>query len=66
MHHLTLEKLEKSLKRQQNVIELNGIFAHTFWIGDKEFTMDGMLFIFHNQEKLLNLISQYFTILETF
>lgn len=66
LHHLTLEELEKSLKRQQKVIESNGIFAHTFWLGDKEFTMEGMLFIFHNREKLLNLISQYFIIIETF
>ena len=66
LHHLTLEELEKSFKRQQKVIESNGIFAHTFWLGDKEFTMEGMLFIFHNREKLLNLISQYFIIIETF
>jgi len=65
LHHLTLEELEKSLKRQQNIIETNGIFAHTFWLGDKEFTMEDMLFVFHNRETLLNLVSQYFTILET-
>jgi cyclopropane fatty-acyl-phospholipid synthase-like methyltransferase len=66
LHHLTLEELEKSLKRQQKVIKSNGIFAHTFWIGDKEFTMEGMLFVYHNREKLLNLISQYFTMLERY
>lgn len=65
LHHLPLKELKKSLERQQNVIKSNGIFAHTFWIGDKEFTMEGMLFIYHNREKLLNLISQYFTIIET-
>jgi hypothetical protein len=59
-------ELEKSLKRQQNVINPNGIFAHTFWLGDKEFTMEGMLFVFHNRDKLLQLVSQYFTILETY
>jgi cyclopropane fatty-acyl-phospholipid synthase-like methyltransferase len=66
LHHLTKEELEKSIKRQQKVIKSNGIFAHTFWIGDKEFTMEGMLFVYHKREKLLKLISQYFTILETF
>jgi cyclopropane fatty-acyl-phospholipid synthase-like methyltransferase len=66
LHHLTLMELEKSLKRQQNVINPNGIFAHTFWLGDKEFTMEGMLFVFHNRDKLLQLVSQYFTILETY
>ena len=66
LHHLTLEDLKKSLKRQQDIIKLNGIFAHTFWQGEKEFTMEGMLFIYHNREKLLNLVSQYFTILEAY
>lgn len=66
LHHLTLEELEKSLKRQQSIIKPKGIFAHTFWIGDKEFTMEGMLFVFHNRERLIQLISKYFTILETY
>ncbi len=66
LHHLTIEELEKSLKRQQKVIKSSGIFAHTFWIGDKDFTMEGMLFVYHNREKLLNLISRYFTLLEKY
>jgi len=66
LHHLTLDNLEKSFKRQTSVISKNGIFAHTFWLGDKEFTMEGMLFVFHNREQLLQLVSKYFTILEAF
>ena len=66
LHHLTLDELEESLKRQQNVIVKNGIFAHTFWLGDKEFTMEEMLFVFHNREQLIKIISKYFTILETY
>ena len=66
LHHLTFEELGKSLNRQQSIIKRNGIFAHTFWIGDKEFTMEGMLFLFHNRKKLLELISKYFTIVDTF
>ena len=66
LHHLTLAELEKSLKRQQEVIATNGLFAHTFWLGDKEFTMEGMLFIFHNREHLVKLVSKYFTILELY
>jgi cyclopropane fatty-acyl-phospholipid synthase-like methyltransferase len=66
LHHLTNEDLGKSLKRQQSVIIPNGIFAHTFWLGDKDLIMEGMLFVFHNEVKLLHLISKYFTILETY
>jgi cyclopropane fatty-acyl-phospholipid synthase-like methyltransferase len=66
LHHLTLEKFERSLKRQQEVIVTNGLFAHTFWIGDKEFTMEGMLFVFHNREHLVKLVSKYFTIIKLY
>lgn len=66
LHHLTSKKLEKSLIRQQKVISPNGLFAHTFWLGDKEFSMEGMLFVFHNRESLVNLISKYFTIKELY
>lgn len=66
LHHLTLENIRKSFNRQQKVIMKDGIFAHTFWLGDKEFTMEGMLFVFHNRENLINLVSEYFTILETY
>lgn len=66
LHHLTPEKLEKSFIRQQNVITLNGIFAHTFWLGGKEFVMEGMLFVFHNREQLVDMVAKYFTIIETY
>jgi len=66
LHHLNTKKLEASLKRQQAVIKPNGIFAHTFWIGDKEFMMEDMLFVFHNRENLLKLIAKYFSILEVY
>lgn len=66
LHHITKPELEKSFKRQQSVIKENGLFAHTFWLGEKEFTMKGMLFVFHTREKLLELVSKYFTVIETY
>jgi len=66
LHHLTLKNLKKSFMRQQEVVVRNGLIAHTFWLGEKEFTMEGMLFIFHNREHLINLVSEYFTIIETY
>ena len=66
LHHLTPGNLRKSFKRQQKVIVKNGIFAHTFWLGGKEFTMEDMLFVFHNRESLINMVSEYFTIIEMY
>ena len=28
--------------------------------------MEGMLFVFHNRENLINLVSEYYTILDTY
>lgn len=66
LHHLTTDDLRKSVERQQKVIERNGLLAHTFWLGDKEFMMEGLLFVFHDREYLINLISEYFTIVELY
>jgi len=66
LHHFTIEDLEKSLKRQQEVIVTNGLFAHSFWLGNKKFTMEGMLFTFYNREHLVKLVSKYFTIIELY
>jgi len=66
LHHLEQEQLQASLKRQQQVIKANGLFAHTFWLGDKAFMMDGMLFRFHQRDELLALVSRYFTIRQTY
>lgn len=66
LHHLKIDQLERSFKRQQDVIKRNGLFAHTFWIGEKEFIMEDMLFVYHNRKRLLNLVSRYFTVLETY
>ena len=63
---IMIQQKEKSFKPQKNAIKPSGIFAHTFWLGDKEFTMEDLLFVFHNEEKLLNLVSKHFTILETY
>lgn len=66
LHHLKPETLEHSLQRQQQVIHPHGVFAHTFWLGDKEFMMEGMLFVFYQKEVLLSLVAKYFTIVEAY
>lgn len=65
LHHLNLEELERSLQRQKQVIAPGGLFAHTFWLGEKEDTMHGMYFLFHDREKLLKLVSKYFNVIDT-
>ncbi len=66
LHHLDNEQLVASFRRQQQVIAENGLFAHTFWLGDKEFTIDGMRFFFHDRDRLEALVSRYFTIRQSY
>ena len=63
LHHFPLEQLILCFRRQCQVIREDGLFAHTFWIGDQEFEKDGMYFRFHNRKDLIHLIGDYFEIL---
>nr|WP_256261078.1 class I SAM-dependent methyltransferase [Shewanella sp. NIFS-20-20] len=66
LHHLPRQQLEASFKRQQQIIKPNGVFTHTFWLGDKEVVIQDMLFVFYDKNDLIALVSNYFTIRETF
>lgn len=64
LHHLPPKDLEQSFGRQQQVLQHNGIFAHTFWLGDKQEEMHGLKFFYHNRDKLIMKIEKYFEIVE--
>lgn len=65
LHHLTEDELAVSLSEQANALSLDGIIAHTFWIGEESQEMDGMLFTYYRKEHLLKIISEHFKILST-
>jgi len=52
LHHLTKEDLAKSLQRQKDVLNSNGIVFHSFWKGNKVENMDGLLFTYYEIEDL--------------
>lgn len=64
LHHFPIEDLILCFRRQCQVISEDGLFAHSFWIGDQEFEKDGLYFRFHTREALIHLIRDYFEILE--
>ena len=66
LHHLTNEELEQSLARQYEIINNNGLIAHTFWLGEKSEEMEGLLFNYHTKEELTSLISKRFEIIESY
>lgn len=64
LHHLSLDDLVFSLKRQTRVISAGGLFAHTFWIGDYEEEKHGLYFRYHNRDELVRIIGEYFQVVE--
>jgi len=65
LHHLTEDELSLSLGEQANVLTQNGIVAHSFWIGEESQEMEGLLFTYYRKERLLEILSEHFTVLST-
>lgn len=66
LQHLTMPDLTQSLQRQQQLLPAQGLIAHSFWLGDKEETMHGLYFLYHERAALLALIGQYFEVIDTY
>ena len=64
LHHLTTEDLKTSLKKQEELLNPEGILFHSFWRGNKTETMEGLLFVYYELEDLRKLFEPIFDILE--
>lgn len=65
LHHLTEKQLAISLKQQAECLTEEGTIAHSFWIGDENQEIEGMLFTYYKSEGLIDLISENFEVLAT-
>lgn len=65
LHHLTEDALKTSLNQQMKVLKPKGIIAHSFWLGEENQTMNGLLFTYYNEKHLLDMISESFEVLTT-
>jgi len=63
LHHLTKEDLIKSLQRQKEILNPNGIAFHSFWKGNKTENMEGLLFTYYEIEDLKKITEDDFEIL---
>ena len=63
--HFDFDQLALSLRRQSEILHKNGIICHAFWVGDKEFDMENIHFIYHDKKKLIKLIEEQYTILQS-
>lgn len=64
LQHLTKEGLKKSLKRQKEVLNQNGIAFHAVWRGDKIEEKKGLLFTYYQIDGLKKIIGDDFDILD--
>ena len=63
LHHLTKEDLTKSLQRQKEMLNPNGIAFHSFWKGNKIEKMEDMLFTYYEIKSLKKMTESNFEIL---
>ncbi len=65
LHHLTKDELSLSLLGQAGILSPGGIIAHSFWLGEEDQVMEGLLFTYYRKERLLDIISENFEVLTT-
>ena len=65
LHHLTEAELKESLAQQSGILVSGGIVAHSFWLGEENHVMEGLLFTYYRVELLKSIISESFEIMST-
>lgn len=65
LHHLTEVELIASLERQRVLLTSGGIIAHSFWLGDDNQIINGLLFTYYSEAYLLDMLSTSFEIVST-
>ena len=64
LHHLTKSQLKRSLARQNEILNQDGIAFHTFWKGSITEKKKGLYWVYYQKEPLKKILKQYFKILE--
>lgn len=63
MHHLKNADLLNSIKRQNELLNTNGIICHSFWKGEGSEVFKGLFVNYHTVKSLKNSFENYFEIL---
>ncbi|MHA1125401.1 MAG: methyltransferase domain-containing protein [Candidatus Heimdallarchaeota archaeon] len=64
LHLLTKDDLNKSLKRQSEILLDNGLIFHTFWDGEEDETYEKMFMVYYDIDRLTLQFESYFKIIE--
>lgn len=63
LHHLKDNELIKSIKRQSEILNIDGIICHSFWKGKDFEIFKGLYVNYHDEEKIKDIFKDYFEIL---
>ena len=63
LHHLNDSELSKSIRRQHDILNPNGLILHSFWYGDRVDEHAGMKFHYHDEAFLRREFSPFFDML---
>lgn len=63
LHHLNDIELVKSIKRQSEILNSDGIICHSFWEGTGTEIFKGLFVIYNTEESLKEIFNSHFDIL---
>lgn len=63
LHHLKTENLIKSVKRQYELLNTNGLICHSFWKGEGSEIFKGLFVNYHNKQDLVSTFQDQFEII---
>ncbi|MEO1049685.1 MAG: class I SAM-dependent methyltransferase [Bacteroidota bacterium] len=63
MHHLKDDELVKSINRQYDILNPDGIICHSFWKGEGSETFKGLFVNYHTESELRTFFEEDFEIL---
>ena len=64
LHHLTDEKLTRSLCRQKAILSDAGMIMHSFWRGTGVEEHHGLKFVYQTEDSLRSIVSKVFHVVE--
>jgi len=63
LHHLKDDELTKSIQRQHEILNKDGIICHSFWKGEGSEIFKGLFVNYHTHESIQNHFEEHFEII---
>lgn len=64
LHHITTAELKKSIKKQKQLLNSEGILFHSFWRGDNDEDYNGLRFVYYTKDELINYFKKDYEIID--